>query len=44
MADAAELGRALRHRRARQAFWAASLDVLRGRIADYEALVAERTA
>ncbi len=26
------------------AFWAASLDVLRGRIADYEALVAERTA
>ena len=26
------------------AFWTASLDVLRGRIADYEALVAERTA
>jgi oligoendopeptidase F len=43
MADAAALGARFGIDVRDTGFWAASLDVLRGRIADYEALVAERT-
>jgi pepF/M3 family oligoendopeptidase len=44
MADAAALGARFGIDVRDTGFWAASLDVLRGRIADYEALVADRTA
>ena len=40
MADAADLGRRFGIDVRDEAFWTASLDVLRGRIADYEALAA----
>ena len=40
MADAAALGRPFGIDVRDVAFWTASLDVLRGRIADYEALAA----